>query len=145
MTRVRCILVETTVPVRIRPRMETSPVKGHFLSRIPCQTTSSKSKAPSRSLRDRTNVCALNRSLRCPEAQPNVLVPSSPTLSDSGALRSLDLLIDEDMRLFLERAFRLYCQLRRHDCGLLSMLKSKLCGRPRTSLKPSGCRADFYP
>ena len=33
MTRVRCILVETTVPVRIRPRMETRPVKGHFLSR----------------------------------------------------------------------------------------------------------------
>lgn len=32
MTRVRCILVDTTVPVKIRPRMETSPVKGHFLS-----------------------------------------------------------------------------------------------------------------
>ena len=32
MTRVRCILVETTVPVRIRPRIETIPVKGHFLS-----------------------------------------------------------------------------------------------------------------
>jgi hypothetical protein len=30
--RVRCILVETTVPVRIRPRIETWPVKGHFLS-----------------------------------------------------------------------------------------------------------------
>lgn len=29
---VRCILVDTTVPVRIRPRMETRPVKGHFLS-----------------------------------------------------------------------------------------------------------------
>ena len=28
----RCILVLTTVPVRIRPRMETMPVKGHFLS-----------------------------------------------------------------------------------------------------------------
>lgn len=32
MTTVRCILVETTVPVRIRPRIETRPVKGHFLS-----------------------------------------------------------------------------------------------------------------
>lgn len=32
MTRVRCILVETTFPVRIRPRMETIPVNGHFLS-----------------------------------------------------------------------------------------------------------------
>jgi hypothetical protein len=29
---VRCILVDMTVPVRIRPRMETMPVKGHFLS-----------------------------------------------------------------------------------------------------------------
>jgi hypothetical protein len=25
-------LVETTLPVRMRPRMETRPVKGHFLS-----------------------------------------------------------------------------------------------------------------
>lgn len=32
MMRVRCIFVETTVPVRIRPRIETSPVNGHFLS-----------------------------------------------------------------------------------------------------------------
>lgn len=32
MMSVRCILVETTVPVRIRPRMEIRPVKGHFLS-----------------------------------------------------------------------------------------------------------------
>lgn len=32
MMTVRCILVETTVPVRIRPRIETRPVKGHFLS-----------------------------------------------------------------------------------------------------------------
>ena len=29
---VRVILVETTRPVRMRPRMETSLVKGHFLS-----------------------------------------------------------------------------------------------------------------
>jgi hypothetical protein len=29
---VRCILVETTLPVRIRPRIDTPPVKGHFLS-----------------------------------------------------------------------------------------------------------------
>lgn len=31
---VRCILVETTVPVRIRPLMETWPVNGHFLSAV---------------------------------------------------------------------------------------------------------------
>lgn len=29
---VRVIFVETTRPVKIRPRIETSPVKGHFLS-----------------------------------------------------------------------------------------------------------------
>lgn len=29
---VRCILVETTVPVKILPRIETKPVNGHFLS-----------------------------------------------------------------------------------------------------------------
>lgn len=29
---VRVILVETTRPVRMRPRIETSPVNGHFLS-----------------------------------------------------------------------------------------------------------------
>lgn len=29
---VLCILVDMTVPVRIRPRIETWPVKGHFLS-----------------------------------------------------------------------------------------------------------------
>ena len=67
----------------------------------------------------RTNVCAFDCSLWCPEAQPNVLVPSSPTLSDSGALCSLDFLVDEDVRLLLVGAFRLYCQFGRHDCGLL--------------------------
>jgi hypothetical protein len=36
MTMVRVIFPEeTTFPVRIRPRMETSPVKGHFLSAWP--------------------------------------------------------------------------------------------------------------
>ena len=32
MTIVRVIFVETTRPVRMRPRIETSPVNGHFLS-----------------------------------------------------------------------------------------------------------------
>lgn len=36
MTRVRCILVLTTLPVKIRPRMLTRPVKGHFLSVAAC-------------------------------------------------------------------------------------------------------------
>lgn len=32
MIMVRFILVETTLPVRMRPRIETRPVNGHFLS-----------------------------------------------------------------------------------------------------------------
>lgn len=32
MMMVRFILVDFTTPVKIRPRMETLPVKGHFLS-----------------------------------------------------------------------------------------------------------------
>lgn len=32
MMMVRFILVETTLPVRMRPRIETRPVNGHFLS-----------------------------------------------------------------------------------------------------------------
>jgi hypothetical protein len=32
MIMVRCILVETTVPVKILPLIEMSPVNGHFLS-----------------------------------------------------------------------------------------------------------------
>jgi hypothetical protein len=32
MMSVRVIFVETTLPVRMRPRIEMSPVKGHFLS-----------------------------------------------------------------------------------------------------------------
>ena len=32
---VRFIFVDTTLPVRIRPRIEMSPVKGHFLSKVP--------------------------------------------------------------------------------------------------------------
>jgi hypothetical protein len=32
MMMVLVILVEWTTPVRMRPRIETSPVKGHFLS-----------------------------------------------------------------------------------------------------------------
>lgn len=32
MMSVRVILVDTTMPLRMRPRIETLPVKGHFLS-----------------------------------------------------------------------------------------------------------------
>ena len=77
---------------------------------------------------DRTNICAFDCSLRCPEAQPNVLVPSSPTLSDSGALSPLDFLINEDVRLFLVGALRLYCQFGRHDCGSLWSRRRRRAG-----------------
>lgn len=64
-----------------------------------------------------TYVSALNRSLWCFESQPNVLVPSSPSFADFGALRPLSFLIDEDVWLLLIGALRLDSQFSRHDCG----------------------------
>ena len=57
----------------------------------------------------------LNRSLWCSEAQSNVLVPSSSTLSDAGL--GLRLGVQEDVRLLLERALRLHGEFGGHDCG----------------------------
>jgi len=64
-----------------------------------------------------TDIISLNRSLRRPEPQPNIFEPSSSTLSDTLAFRTLKLRVDEDVRLFLERALRLHGQLGRHGCG----------------------------
>lgn len=138
MIRVRCILVETTVPVRIRPRMETMPVKGHFLSvmqknRISVFVRLETAVKMSIGLfqpvvpwnnehRDQgallTDVGAFNGSLGCSEAQSNIFVPSSSTLADSSALCSLDLVVEEDVRLLLVGALGLHGQLGRHDCWL---------------------------
>lgn len=123
MTRVRCIFVDTTVPVRIRPRMETSPVKGHFLSarRVPLAIIQFQIRQypPFAAWKScsRTNVCALNGGFRCPKPQANVLVPSSSALAYSRALRTLSFLVDEDMRLLLVGALRLHCQFGGHVCG----------------------------
>lgn len=129
MTRVRCILVETTVPVRIRPRIETWPVKGHFLSVIPILVFSTPGRrvfwiAQNYQVWQKvfhTNVGALDCGLRGPEAQSNIFVPSSPTLSNSCAFSSLCLLVDENMRLLLESALRLHRQFSRHVCWLVVM------------------------
>lgn len=58
---VRVILVDTTFPVKIRPRMEMSPVKGHFLS-IPMLSTYSDIEYASRlkHLTTHTNVGSIN-------------------------------------------------------------------------------------
>ena len=68
---VRVILVDTTRPLRMRPRMETSPVKGHFLStarvRI-CPIVATNEHA-------HTDVSALNRLRGGLEAKANILVP----------------------------------------------------------------------
>ena len=79
---VRCILVETTVPVSIRPRIETLPVKGHFLS-IQCQHYIELVVKHS-SEEQRTNVCSLDGCLWCLKAQTDVLVPEY--VSDSALL-----------------------------------------------------------
>ena len=60
MMRVRCILVETTVPVKIRPRIETRPVKGHFLSvGIESQFSEFSKYAPRRNVRSKVLVSLL--------------------------------------------------------------------------------------
>lgn len=51
---VRVIFVDTTLPVRMRPRMETSPVKGHFLS-VTIQIWGFLSLAD-----EHTDICAIN-------------------------------------------------------------------------------------
>ena len=66
----------------------------------------------------------LNRSLWCSEAQSNVFVPSSSTLSNSGGLR-LGLGVEEDMWLLLESALRLNCEFGGHDCGAWSKIASR--------------------
>lgn len=70
---VRCILVDTTVPVRIRPRMETRPVKGHFLSAKVVVVSS------------RSNPCDHCHSFRSSSSHPPGVgcPPTSPTNSSS--------------------------------------------------------------
>jgi hypothetical protein len=63
-----------------------------------------------------TDVCSLNGSFRCSEAQSNVFVPSSAALSDPVALR-FRLVVEENVRLLLKGALRLDCQFGRHDCN----------------------------
>lgn len=68
---VRVIFVETTLPVKIRPRIETSPVKGHFLSiiyRIKPGSNSSTMRC--------TDICAVNGLRGGLEAKTNILVPA---------------------------------------------------------------------
>lgn len=62
-----------------------------------------------------TNIRSVDSLLWCLEAQANIFVPSSATLSDLFAFCGLHLLIEEDVGLFLEGALRLDCQFGRHD------------------------------
>ena len=118
MMRVRCIFVETTFPVRIRPRIETSPVNGHFLS----IGKSLKPNSHRIQLLLPTNVASLDRGLGCPEAQTNVFVPSSTSLAGSLCRLQLSVfVVEEDVRLLLVSALRLHCQFGRHDCGCVAI------------------------
>ena len=65
----RVIFVETTFPVRMRPRIEMSPVNGHFLSRRWLVLSLGES------ILERTNICAVDGLRRCFETQANILVP----------------------------------------------------------------------
>ena len=63
-----------------------------------------------------TDVGALNAGLRCPEAQSDILEPSSSTLASARTLSSLRFRVDEDVRLLLKGALGLNRQLGCHDC-----------------------------
>lgn len=75
MMTVRCILVETTVPVRIRPRMETRPVKGHFLSVV--IKVSDSVSVENVMLRVQLVVLAMSIRVLCPP------LPSTPVVDSS--------------------------------------------------------------
>lgn len=66
-----------------------------------------------------TDIGAFDRGLGCPKAQSDVLVPSSATLSDFGALTPdfLRFGIRKDVWLFLVGALGLHSQFGRHDCS----------------------------
>ena len=72
MMMVRVILVETTRPVRMRPRMETSLVKGHFLS---AARVGPSELDFTTDMDERTDVSTLYRLRRGLEAQTDILVP----------------------------------------------------------------------
>jgi hypothetical protein len=90
-------------------------VKGHFLSieiggvseRLEVRCTQCGPSEDSKENND-TDVGAVNSSLGSPEAQSNVLVPSSTTLAHPLRLCRLGLWILEDMRLLLKGTFRLH-------------------------------------
>ena len=94
-------------------------MKGHFLSIASASVQELCCKWDNPSPYQRTDVGAFDGSLWCPKPQANVLVPSSPALSDLGALAlcSLRLGVDEDMRLLLVGTLRLHGQFGRHGCG----------------------------
>ena len=67
---VRVIFVETTRPVKMRPRIETSPVKGHFLSAAEvCFVEHARERIL------RTNVRTKDSLRRGLEAETNILEP----------------------------------------------------------------------
>lgn len=63
-----------------------------------------------------TDIAAGDGSLRCPEAQSNIFVPSSAS-TRLLALRRLCFLVEEDMRLLLVCALGLDCQFGSHVGG----------------------------
>ena len=105
--------------------METSPVKGHFLSNAheksvysPFPNLAALAESLELLETEHTDVVAFNGGLGCPESQPNIFIPSSSTLADFRTLCALGLLIDEDVRLLLKCALGLHRQFCSHDCGV---------------------------
>ena len=68
----RVILVETTRPVRMRPRIETSLVKGHFLSTSVCIVCKLLRR---HKLTARTNVASVNRLWGRLKSKSHIFIP----------------------------------------------------------------------
>jgi hypothetical protein len=109
-----CLSAQFRSPVtwsRRKSRIRLLPPRAAFRSRFRFQCPISNRRIA------RTDVGSLNGGLGCSEAQSNVLVPSSASLSSSRRL-GLGLSVGEDMGLLLISTLRLNSEFGGHDCGL---------------------------
>ena len=101
----------------MRPRIETRPVNGHFLSNGRNKRVRVERQHYFRTKKvEITDIGPLNCGLRSPEAQPDIFKPSPSAFPSALALGSFLLGVEENVRLLLEGTLRLDSQLGRHDC-----------------------------
>lgn len=127
MITVRVIFVETTLPLRRRPRIETRPVQGHFLS-ILCQYSVLVRVSRKALL---TNVSTVDSGVRGLETKTDILVPPLGARGLAGGLRV------KEKGLLLESALRLHTKLDvRHVEALGSDDSASVRGRRANARTP---------